>query len=317
MNIIFKMAVAFICAGVAFGPAKAQARFDSAKAKLFQDALITTANEFIVPGYQAWAVAAAAMKRDLQASCSGGLTIDDAQTRFEETFLAWQRISIIQYGPIADGKGLWRAQIWPDPKGFSKRAIRTALAKQDAQLLQQSALEKQSVALVNLTALEELLYADLKPNTYACDLSVAIASYQANLSAKVAAEWVQSPFRTAFDTAAKGNERYPNIETLMREVLAGAVVYTDRLRKFKLQRGLGASSGQARPERSEARKSGLGLKSIETSFRALKDFYDVPYGFFDVTPDAGGSMEFFALGETAASISDTLAVESRTLEAIL
>ncbi|MEL6679269.1 MAG: imelysin family protein, partial [Pseudomonadota bacterium] len=249
--------------------------------------------------------------------CAGTGALEAAREGFAETFLAWQRISVIQFGPIMEAEGSMRVQIWPDPKGFSRRAIRAAVAAGDPALLEPGALEGHSVALTNLTALEDLLFGDLTPGAYACGLAGAIAGFQTDLARDTAEAWVASPFRTAYDTAADGNAVYPNVDALVREVLAGAVVYTDRLRKFKLQRGLGDAAGDARPERTEARQSGLGLQSIAVSFTALRDLYEVPYGFFDVTPDVGGSMDFFLLGETAGSVSDALRVEPRPLDEIV
>ncbi|MEL6598603.1 MAG: imelysin family protein [Pseudomonadota bacterium] len=308
-----------LAAALTFFPAlaEAQSRFDAESAAILQDGLIVTADEFILPGYVALSDGAARMEMATEAYCSGAGSIEAAQEGFAETFLAWQRISVIQIGPISAGKGPMRVQVWPDPKGFSRRAVRAAVLSEDPALLAEGALEGHSVALVNLTALETLLFNALERESYACDLATAIARYQSGLARDIAADWEASAFRTAFDTAATGNDTYRDVDTLMRAFLAGTVVYTDRLRKFKLQRGLGSSAGEARPERSEARKSGLGLRSIEVSFAALRDLYELPYGFFDVTPDAGGSMDFFVLGETAGSISATLSFEDRTLDDIL
>ena len=103
---------------------------------------------------------------------------------------------------------------------------------------------------------------------------------------------------------------------LIRKVMSGAVVYTDRLRKFKVLRGLGSEPGDTRPKRTEAMQSGLGLQSIMVGFQTLSDYYNVPYGFFDVTPDVGGSMAYFMLGETAANSAGALAFETRSLAEI-
>ncbi|MEL6573748.1 MAG: imelysin family protein [Pseudomonadota bacterium] len=294
----------------------AQSVFDANQAQLLQDGLIETADMFILPGYQAFAATAVAMEETTTSYCDGTENFEAVETAFADVFLAWQYISIIQIGPINDAEGPMRVQLWPDPKGFARRAIRSAVSAADPALLEDGALEGHSVALVNLTALEELIYGDFAPGTYACDLAVALSANQATLAEGLVADWTTSDFRAAFDTAAEGNATYPTIDALIRELLAGTVVYTDRLRKFKLQRGLGLTAGESRPERTEARKSGLGLQSIAVSFTALRDLYELPLGFFDVTPDVGGSMEYFVLGETAASISGSLSIERRSLAEI-
>jgi len=295
---------------------QAVTRFTPEEAAHLQDALIVTADAFIQPGYTALADAASEMTDALAGYCREEGPITAVTDGFESTFLAWQRISVIGFGPVEQEEGAMRVQLWPDPKGFARRATRAAIRAEDPALLEPGALRGRSVALINLTALEELLYTDLTPRTYGCDLATALARHQADLAASFAADWTASEFRSAFETAAQGNALYPDVDSLIRDLLAGAVVYTDRMRKFKLERGLGAEAGQARPKRTEARKSGLGLKSIAVSYQALQDLYEVPFGFFDLTPDLGGSMDFFMLGQAAGNISASLSFEPRTLEQI-
>lgn len=299
-------------------PSMAVSPLTEADAALLQQGLVTTADEFILPAYVAQQEAATELSMRLEAFCATGADLAAAQTAFADMFLAWQRASVVGFGPIMDAEGPMRVQLWPDPKGFSARAVRGAIRTEDAALLTPGGLVGRSIALTNLTALEGLLFRDVAPNTYACDLATAIARFQRDLAIELVHDWTPgSAYREDHDSAAIGNARYATVDALIREVLAGATVYTDRLRKFKIERGAGADAGQARPERSEARLSALGRQSIETSFRALSDLYDVPFGLFDAAPDIGGSMEYVILGETARNVADALAVDPATLEDIL
>mgnify|MGYP001800315306 CR=1 FL=1 len=283
-----------------------------------QEGLIETADVFILPAYQDQSAAADGLEQALVAYCAGAGDVDGAQDKFADLFLAWQRASLIATGPITEAEGPMRVQLWPDPKGFSQRAIRSALRDQDPALLQPGGVEGRSIALTGLTALEYLIYGDLPPDSYGCDLATAIAAYQAELAAGLVAHWTPgSAYRQAFDTAGAGNAVYGDVDALMRELLAGTVVHVDRLRKFKMLRGLGDAPGAARPERTEARLSGQGLASIEASFRALADLYNVPFGLFDVAPDVGGSLEYLVLGDTASSVADAISIMDGTLEDIV
>ncbi|MEL6920930.1 MAG: imelysin family protein [Pseudomonadota bacterium] len=287
------------------------------EAALIQQGLTTTADAFVLPAYEEQARAAAEMTDAVSAYCDGSAVLDQAHLGYADTFLAWQRASIIQLGPIADAEGALRVQLWPDPKGFAHRAVRGAVHTQDPALLEDGGLEGRTIALTGLTALEYLLYGELQPDTYDCMLAVSIAEFQTSLAEDLVAQWTPgSNYRSRYDTAADGNDLYPNVEALAREFLAGAVVYVDRLRKFKLLRGLGTEPGTARAERTEARRSDLGLQSIQTSFRTLRDLYEVPLGLFDIAPEIGGSMDYYVLGETAASIADTLAIDDSSLAGI-
>ena len=119
------------------------------------------------------------------------------------------------WGPLSGEIDPRRIQLWPDPKGFSSRAVRRALITEDPGLLAEGALDTHSAALVNLTALEDLLYEDLSPGTYGCDVATAIGRFHRDLSARVAAAWTPgSPFRADFDTAATGNARYGTVDVV-------------------------------------------------------------------------------------------------------
>lgn len=295
----------------------AESRYAAEETALLQTGLIVTADDFILPAYREYAAATEAMTATLDAYCDGTAPMAPLRTAFADSFLAWQRAAIVQVGPIMEEDGPLRVQLWPDPKGFARRAVRMAVQARDPDLLDEGGLRGRSIALVNLTALENLLYGNLTPNSYACDLAGAISGYQADLAKDLVAAWTPgAPFRTDYDTAADGNARYGSVDDLIREFLAGVVVHTDRLRKFKIERGLGQAPGDTHPERTEAVASGLGLASITTGFRALADLYTVPQGFFDVTPDLGGTMEFLMLGEIVSGIADTLSLEARSLTEI-
>jgi predicted lipoprotein len=297
--------------------AAAQSRLDPEAAALLQEGLVVTADAFTLPAYEAQAEATAALSAALDAYCAGEGGIAPVQDAFAAAFLAWQRASLIAVGPVAEAEGPMRVQLWPDPKDFARRAVRVALLAEDPALLAPGGLEGRSVALTNLTALERLVHGDLPPGGYPCALARAVADHQAGLAAGFAEAWTPgSAFRAEHDGALGGAGRYPDVEALIREMLAGAVVHVDRLRKFKLQRGLGAAPGEARPERTEAHASGLGLASVEASFRALADLYETPYGLFDTAPDAGGSMDYFTLAQSAAGVADALTLEPATLAEI-
>ncbi|MEO0860259.1 MAG: imelysin family protein [Pseudomonadota bacterium] len=297
--------------------ASAESPLTSEMRQTLQAGLVRTADEFVLPAYQQQSSAAQALEEALISYCAGGDDLDTAYEEFADLFLAWQRASLIATGPITEAEGPMRVQLWPDPKGFSQRAIRAALREGDPVLLQPGGVAGRSIALTGLTALEYLLYSDLRSGSYGCDLATSIAAYQADLAEDLVTHWTPgSAYRQAFDTAVTGNATYPNLDAALREVLAGMVVYVDRLRKFKLLRGLGDERGTARAERTEARLSALGLASIGTSFRALADIYDVPYGLFDTAPDVGGSMEYLVLSDFAAAAAETTSIMDGTLEDI-
>ncbi|MDV7141469.1 imelysin family protein [Tropicimonas sp. TH_r6] len=298
-------------------PLMAQSQLPARTAAILQDGLIVTADAFILPSYERWAEATDGLALSLERYCEGNDGIGAAETAFRESFLAWQQASLIQTGPAMDLEAPLRVQLWPDAKGFSRRAVRAALASEDPALLTTAGLDAQSIALPNLTALEVLIFDDLAPGSFACDLATSIGRYQSGLAGSIAADWAEgSAFRAEFDTAMTGNTRYRAVDDLARELLSGMVVHTDRLQRFKIRRGLGAEPGDARSERTEAMRSGLGLASIEAGFRALAAIYEVPCGFFDVTPEIGGPVDYRVLARTADNVANSISAETSSLTEI-
>lgn len=303
-----------LCLALLPASAAAQSAFDGEVAAALQTGLTATADGFILPAYAALEAGTSALETALDSYCAGEGALAPARDDFAAAFLAWQRASVIQVGPIMEAEGPKRVQLWPDPKGFAARAVRTAIQAEDPGLVAPGGLGGRSIALVNFTAMEGLLYGDLAPGSYACDLTHAIAAYQAELAAGLVAAWTPgAEFRTAYDTAAAGNARYDSVDPLVRELLAGAVVYTDRLRRQRIERGFGTAPGEARAARTEAVASGLGLASLAENFRALADLYAVPGGFFEISADVGGTTEYHMLGQTAAGIADELAAYPASL----
>ena len=296
---------------------QAQSRLAPEAAGTLQDGLTRTADLFVLPAYEALAWAAEDMERALADHCAGTAGIGPARDAYADTFLAWQRASLIGVGPVMEAEGPMRVQLWPDAKDYAARAVRAAVAAGDPALTAPGGLEGRSIALSNLTALEHLLHAGAPPEGYACDLARAIAAFQADLAAGLAAAWTPgSDFRADYDGASRGNARFASVDAVLRGLLSGAVVQVDRLRKFKILRGLGAAPGEARPERTEARIAGLGLASIEASLRGLSDLYAVPGGLFDAASGVGGSMAYLTLAQSAGTLADTLAFRYDTLDGI-
>ena len=304
---------------LAFVPAlaAAQSAFAPDKTARLQTALSATAEGFVRPAYAAQEAAAARLRAALDAYCTGAGPRAPVEDGFADLFLAWQRSSVIQLGPVMEAEGPLRVQLWPDPKGFAAKAVRAARGAEDPALLAPGALAESSIALVNLTALEDLVQGDLAPHGYGCDLARAIAAYQHALAAELHAAWRPgAPYRRAIDSAVNGNARYPDAEAVIREFLAGIVVYTDRLRKQKIARGLGEAPGDARPKRTEAHQSGLGLASIAASFQTLADLYTLPGGVFEVAEEIGGVSEHAILARTAQSIAEELRAAPQPLAQI-
>ena len=75
-------------------------------------------DQYILPGYAAFADATKALDTAAKADCTAAALIPAYQAAFD----AWLNVSILRFGPAeADGRSL-AIQFWPDPKSLGAKA---------------------------------------------------------------------------------------------------------------------------------------------------------------------------------------------------
>ena len=224
-------------------------------------------------------------------------------------------------------EGPLRFQLWPDGRGFAKRAVDRALASENAALRDWQAVRKQGIALLGLTALEylvteiaEIEVAEIevveidagenaRSDSYACALLIALSENFAVMAQEYAAQWQpDAAYRIAFETAIDGNAIYPDTQALLREALAGLRATSQQLGEKKLLRPLGAAPGEARPIRAEFRRLDLSTVSIAAQFAALAELLTLPGGLGVLSDQAAGGSNSLALSRAsngwAAALAD-------------
>ncbi len=163
-------------------------------------------DQYILPGYAAFADASKALDAAATADCTAATVIPSYQAAFD----AWLGVSVLRFGPAEiDGRSL-AIQFWPDPKSLGPKAQNALLRAQDKAALDPTAFAQVSVAARGLMSLERLLYPSdpLPAGDYPCALIRATASDLARLAFLIHAEW-QTDFAAALKTAGSpDNSRY-------------------------------------------------------------------------------------------------------------
>ena len=119
----------------------------------------STLDGYVSPKYAQLAEAAVKLENSVEELCSapGEDQLKAARANFRETVIAWSEIEWFRFGPIVRENRVERILFFPDRKGTGLRQVQSALAKEDQTVLELSSLQKKSVALQGLGALEFVL----------------------------------------------------------------------------------------------------------------------------------------------------------------
>ncbi|MGH6898309.1 MAG: imelysin family protein [Geminicoccaceae bacterium] len=249
----------------------------------------------IVPGYQRFAEATAALEAAVSEFCEAPTPdhLERARSAFEQAMLAWQHVQPVVFGPVVSGARTSIIQLFPDRRGAISRQLSQVLAARDPALLAPGGLEGKSVALTGFPALEQILYDDARLPTpeasgaatgadadYACGLAAAIARNLAGLAAGILDDWRRpGGFREAVLTAGAGNDAYFTAEDASGDLLKSLHTALQSVIALKLEAPLGAALEEAKPRRAESWRSELSLANIRANLETAEALYAGAGGF--------------------------------------
>ena len=268
-------------------------------------ALITAlTDKIVVPAYVQFSEQSRDLSQTLDAYCAAPSTDGRAkvETSFHNVMDAWQRAQIVQFGPIYEGKGPARFQLWPDKRGTGQRQHRQVLSNQDETVLPSGALAEKSVALGDLQALEYVLFNDpdltAQPASFACRYALAIAHNQEAQSAEIVQMWTKDDgYRDQVVNSATGTDAFFDETEAAGRFLNSLAAAIDVVRLQKLDRPMGLTITGARPKRTENWRSGRSLRNIQLNLESVQQFLAVEDGFGDLLTGIGK-------GATATSTQD-------------
>jgi hypothetical protein len=271
-------------------------------------------DEVAIPAYAGYAEAAGALPDALAPVCAGER--DDlarARAAFRNMAVAWQRAQPVALGPATDGFGRARIHWWPDARGTGERQLRRVLFEADAAALEAEAVAEASVAVKGLSALAWLLWEPgVAEADYACRYTFAVARYQADLAAAMAAGWTgRDGFRSEIRAAATGGSAiFYSAEDAAQAWLESLAETLDLIAAEKLEAPLGASVEAAEGRRVELWRAGLGLPSITANLETVRAMLAVDGGFATALAAADAA----ALGEGVVELADAALAQAREIE---
>lgn len=162
--------------------------------------IVKAAQNFIIPHYQALALATKAEQEAWENFCAAPQekTFSNLHDAFQQAADAWSGIEFVLYGPISVDFRFERMAHWPERRNAVSRALGDLLSRTGRDDLTPERFAQVSAAGQGLTAIERLLYEPdaLRAITDGseaakrrCAVGSAIASSLARTSAQVLEEW--------------------------------------------------------------------------------------------------------------------------------
>lgn len=192
--------------------------------------------------------------------CASTATMEDVQSQWHQTMLAWMALQGQERGPEAALAQSWNVQFWPDKKNTTGLKM-SALIKQP-QTWSQQAIALQSVTVQGLGSVEWLLFdsaSDLTGNPRTCQTAISIAENLEVNADKIASAWVNNPW-------VELDEKQWQSEYIA--LLSNQLEYSMK----KMSRPL-ANFGHPRPYFSESWRSETSMQNLHANIIAIEKLY--------------------------------------------
>jgi predicted lipoprotein len=239
---------------------------------------------YIRPSFHAFAVEAGALKADVATLCAtpSSTALEQAQDGFRSTVGAFSRIEFVRPGPLGIADRLERLLFWPDSKGIALKQVQAALAAKDTTAAEAGLLQKKSVAMQGLGALEYLLFGtgneDLSSGegAYRCGYAGAISTLVDGLATTIDVEWQDAgpdgPAAHMLDPRPDAQDYRSQTEVL--EKLAGTLINgTETIRDQRLKPVIGEGGGKPKPKSALFWRSEMTVPALAANFGGLRDFF--------------------------------------------
>ncbi|WP_297771807.1 imelysin family protein [uncultured Roseovarius sp.] len=232
--------------------------------------LASAIDDHILPGYQRFAQATAALDAAAETEC----TAPALRPAYHAAFDAWIDVAHLRFGPVEDEGRALAIAFWPDPRGITARSLTGLIADDDPVVKDPAAFATVSVAARGLMALDRLLFDDdlssYNAGSYPCHLIQAIADDLARMAREIHTAWQDGHAALLRNAGEPDNTTYLAPQeakrALLTALLSGLEFNTDQ----RLGRPLGTFE-RPRPRQAEAYRSDRPLRNVTLSLEALRD----------------------------------------------
>lgn len=244
---------------------------------------------YVLPKYTQLANAAIKLENAVHTLCAAPSEDQLKVTRdhFRQTAIAWSEIEWLRFGPIMRENRVERILFFPDRKGTGLRQVQAALAKQDPTVLELPSLQKKSVALQGLGALEFVLFgtgseALAKGDDFRCHFAQTIGANLTHISSKVRAQWQSNQaLRDNWTLSVQENVLFRSDKDAMNTLLSTIVHGLEAIKDTRINVFLREEPKRDRPKSAALWRSQSSLAEISGGLDGIFALYQES-GFADL-----------------------------------
>ncbi len=234
-------------------------------------------HQHILPGYQKFAVDAVQLDISAKKYCEqpDEDKLNSLRAINRQTFLTWQAVQHLRFGPVQFLSRDSRIHFWPDQRGV--------IAKHYKKLLEEVLLNEEkfdisekSIALQGLSALEYLLYKKLPPTKKDCVVIVAITENLQTMAQGIVHDWTSSkdPYLPYFIyPGTRDHLIYETEQELVEQIVNSIYTELEFIVTKKLAIPLGDSIEKSRGRLAEGSRSMASLSAIAANLKACRELY--------------------------------------------
>jgi len=222
----------------------------------------------IAQGYDALATGTTQLREASQRFCKAGSdgTRVSVEQAWRKSFLDWQAIRFVDFGPIEQNSRAWQIQFWPDSKNLVARKVKSAISSDTSNAI---SVEDAGVALQGFPAIEYLLF-DVQmnkseqalPSREACRLLIEITEHLEHTTEALAEDW--SRFSPHY--IATPSYRAKTVETGMNAL--------EILRDRRLADPMGLrGTPKKNPYSGDAWRSDYSLAAVRASIEGMNRYF--------------------------------------------
>ena len=267
--------------------------------------------QHVLPAYENLAQTSEKLIKKSQAMCESAdvRSLVSLRSTFHQLMDAWSLIQHLRSGPIMLFGHYYRYQLWPDKHNAGERQLRRVLIAQDPVLLQHENLQRSSVAVQGLSALERLLFSKKvkaemlsrnEQNDFRCELVIAISRNLASMSRDIAEVWALDPppYHMIFLAASErqgvsrqDDESLADDKSILIAFYNNIPAQLQFIVNDKLFRPLRTTTAKAKPRYLESWRSQRALRNLELNVQAIKSLYDTGFSILLKRSEQGARLD--------------------------
>lgn len=250
----------------------------------FHDMIQGAIDDFARPRFATFATSTAQLRTDVAALCATPSTaaLATAQQSFKDTVVAYSTIEFVRMGPLNVDERAERLLFWPDIKGIALKQVQAAIGSKDPSAEQSATLQKKSVAMQGLGAVEFILFGtgsdDLASTAggHRCAYGSAATTLIDGVAQALSDEWVHPVADGPVDAMLNPRPTSRDFRTeleVANKLAAVLTLGTDTIRDQRLSPILRLTTGVPKPRLALFWRSGMTVRAIEANFTGLRDFF--------------------------------------------